>query len=361
MVDCVYAREVEIILYRGKIMFLTNGRRICILHGRPVSIAHLDIEAYLPTDVPDLLPPGRTNTFENNVAIMRLTDIMEDARDKILLLRNADKTRRGSLWKHLLKLKERLTSYWESLPEDTVCRDLDPERPLFRSNIHLALTYHLVHIFIGRSFIFKETGLRAGEPGTAEWPGVRDELIDDCVKSAMSTIDLCQLLQDEAGLSKSSYTEFTSCYAAVLAIVGKRIFITSPKLEDASRRGLELLKNMSAGIFSKGSEKRGLEVLEMAVQRLDGTNRDNPASSNENGYAEFRNWVAMQQIVPREMPLLPRQDHSVPLIGGGTGDSSRVATIPNRNANGIPSFNVSTLGELGSLPGLDEWFVGGFT
>ncbi|KPM38848.1 hypothetical protein AK830_g7697 [Neonectria ditissima] len=278
-----------------------------------------------------------------------------------LMLRNADKSQRGNLWQQLLKLKKKLESYWELLPEDIFCKDLAPEKPLFRSNIHLALTYHLVHIFIGRSLIFKETRLKPGESCATEWPGVRDELIENCVTSAILTIDLCQLLQDKAGLSKSSYTEFTSCYAAVLAIVGKRIFTTNSELEDASRRGLELLKNMAVGIFSKGSEKRGLEILEMAVQKLDGSDGENTTSPDENGYAEFRNWVAMQQIVPRETPLLPGQDHSVPLIGGGPGDTARAAAIPNRNANGIPSFNVSTLGELGSLPGLDEWFVGGLT
>ncbi|KAH7134419.1 fungal-specific transcription factor domain-containing protein [Dactylonectria macrodidyma] len=336
-------------------------RRICILNGRPVSIARLDINAYFPTDVPELAPLGRTNRFQNNVAVMMFTDMMEEARDKILALRNSEKSQHTRLSQLLLSVKDKLGRYWNSLPEDLYCRDMTPGKPLFRSNIHLALTYHLARIFIGRSFIFNETGLRSGDSGTASWAAARDELIEDCVQSAITTIDLCQLLYDEGGLSKSSYTEFTSCYAAVLAIVGKRIFTTSPKLEDASRRGLELLKHMSVGIFSKSSEKRGLELLEMAVQKLDEKGRENTtAAPSGNGYAEFRNWVALQQLVPTEMPMLPRQDHNLPLISGGTGDNSRAPTVASRSANNISSFNVSTLGELGSLPGLDEWFVGGF-
>jgi len=124
-------------------------------------------------------------------------------------------------FQNMVQLKERLRNYWHSLSEDTFCRDLTPGKPLFRSNLNLFLTYNLVHILIGRSFILDELNINTKDTPSAEWTKLRSELVNDCINSAVTTVHLCQTLHDESSLSKSSYTEFSSCCAAVLALVAK--------------------------------------------------------------------------------------------------------------------------------------------
>ncbi|KAH6887512.1 fungal-specific transcription factor domain-containing protein [Thelonectria olida] len=326
----------------------TLERRISILHGRPVSISRSEVDAEVPVDFPDLQPPGRVNTFHNVMAQRGITEIMADARDAILDLKKADGKKIAIMAQNVLNVKQNLDTLWGSLPEDIHCKDLTPGKPLFRSNIHLALTYHLVHIFIGRSFIFDESALQPGDSHVQEWVTIKDELIEDSVKSAVASIELCQILQDEFGLSKSSYTEFTSCCAAVLALVARRILTETSSLKQHCHQGVALLKNMSSGVFAKSCEKRGLEILEMALRKLDGTHRASP-SMNGTGYNEFRNWVAMQQIVPGE-------DHVFPLVGWASESGPAPEMMGQGRMNVGQEFMPSTLADLSSLPGLDEWF-----
>ncbi|KAJ4132512.1 hypothetical protein NW754_015329 [Fusarium falciforme] len=64
----------------------TLERRVSILHGRPASIQRSQISAELPVDRLELQPSGRPNTFHNAMAQKDLTEIMEDARDNMLVL-----------------------------------------------------------------------------------------------------------------------------------------------------------------------------------------------------------------------------------------------------------------------------------
>ncbi|RSL39773.1 hypothetical protein CEP53_013819 [Fusarium sp. AF-6] len=346
--DELSAREAEL---RKRVWWTayTLERRICILHGKPVSISRLDIDANLPTDLVELQPKERVNPFQNNLAMLKLTIFMEDARDGILALKNSDKTQRVKAFQNIIKVKERLQNYWHSLPEETYCRDLTSGRPLFRSNIHLALSYHLVHISIGRSFIFDESNIKLKD---AEWLGLRKELVDDCVGSAVAVIDLCQILQDKGSLSKSSYTEFSSCCAAVLALVAKAVSDKSGQLQDASKRGMELLRNMSTGVFSTSCEKRAVEGLEAAFDRLN-HKEDDSAKCDEAGYMQFRDWVAMQQILPTEALQLPKQDNPMMNLFGGSSVVSHYSA--KTNGCSLPGY-----AELSSLPDLGEWFDHGF-
>jgi len=266
-----------------------------------------------------------------------------------LALKNSDKTQRVKAFQNIIKVKERLQTYWHSLPDETYCRDLTSGSPLFRSNIHLALSYHLVHISIGRSFIFDESNIKTKD---AEWLGLRKELVDDCVASAIAVIDLCQILQDKGSLSKSSYTEFSSCCAAVLALVAKAVSDKSGQLQDVSKRGMELLRNMSTGVFSTSCEKRAVEGLEAAFNRLN-HKEDESAKCDEAGYMQFRNWVAMQQILPGESLQLPKQDNPMMNLFGGSSVGSQYSAKTNGCV--LPGY-----AELSSLPDLGEWFDHGF-
>ncbi|EGU84527.1 hypothetical protein HZS61_013840 [Fusarium oxysporum f. sp. conglutinans] len=350
-------REVEL---RKRVWWTAYAleRRICILHGRPVSISRLDIDANLPIDLEELQPKERINTFQNNMAMLKLTIFMEDARDGILALKSKDKGQKVKAFQNIVQLKERLRSYWQSLSEDTFCRDLTPGKPLFRSNIHLFLTYNLVHILIGRSFILDELNINTKDTPTAEWTKLRSELVNDCINSAVTTIHLCQTLHDESSLSKSSYTEFSSCCAAVLALVAKCVSDRSSSCKDACKKGMELLREISTGVFSTSGEKRTVEGLEIAFDRLNhAKRRDSTGKLDEDGYLQFRNWVAMQQIVPGESLQLPRQENSMLDVFGGPSLTYQCSGMAGGYKSGC-SLPART--EVISLPDLGDWFDHGF-
>ncbi|KAF4470015.1 thiamine repressible regulatory thi1 [Fusarium albosuccineum] len=284
----------------------TLERRVSILHGQPASIQRSQITAELPVDCLELQPSERLNTFNNVMAQKDLTDIMEDARDTISKLKQVAKD--------ALKVNQALETWWDSLPEESYCKDLTPGQPLFRSNIHLALTYHLVHIFIGRSFMFDNSD--ADERGPHEWVNARNTLIKYCIQSAITSIQLCQKLNDEFGLSKSSYTEFTSCCTAVVTLIAQRILNKTAEYGDICDQGITLLKTMSGGVFAnaKSSEKQGLAILEMALAKRGTSHCGSPSLG---GYDQFRTWVALQ-FDPEQML---RQEEPVPAMEWVYGSS----------------------------------------
>lgn len=145
-------------------------------------------------------------------------------------------------------------------------RDLCPHKPLFRHNIYLALSYHSIHIFIGRPFILErlledtiETGLLSN---------TKSELITSCIESALATVDLCQRIKNQSSISRSSYIEFTSCHAAVSALVAASTLNPTSQWNRACRQGIDLLRAMLDGVFSQSSGRKELERLEYAVDQL---------------------------------------------------------------------------------------------
>ncbi|KAF5677235.1 thiamine repressible regulatory protein [Fusarium heterosporum] len=354
----VSLREVEL---RKRVWWTAYAleRRICILHGRPVSISRLDIDANLPIDLEELQPKERINTFQNNVAMLKLTIFMEDARDGVMALKSNDKMQRAKAFQSIAQLRERLRRCWQSLSEETFCRDLNPGKPLFRSNIHLALTYHLNHVLIGRSFILDKLNIKTKETSSAEWIELRKQLIEDCTNSAVTIVQLCQTLQEQSSLSKSSYTEFTSCYAAVLALVARYISDKDSESKETCKKGMELLRGISTGVFSTSGERRTVEGLEAAFDRLNHEHKgqDKSRTLDQDGYLQFQNWVAMQQIVPEEALQLPKQEVStVNSLGalppayqysGMAGGYDDNCTLPRRT-------------DVISLPDMGDWFDIGF-
>ncbi|KAF2180860.1 hypothetical protein K469DRAFT_729574 [Zopfia rhizophila CBS 207.26] len=292
----------------------TLERRLCVLHGRPVSIARADVDCDLPGDRPELRAFTNVNTMPNILAMIKLTDVLEAAGNK---------------------------------------RYLDPAKPLFRFNIHLALTYHLIHIFIGRSFILNSkistSPGSSSDPQPADWKTTREGLVSDCIRSTVAVIGLCQTLHDEVGLARASYTEFTSCCAALLAVLAQRISAETPK--------------MSIGIYSN-SEKLTVEALETAIRRLQADRRGTKADSRSTvrqAYAQFRNWAALRQSKPMGLSsqtesqkgyLNPAPQDLVPPAG-----SAPESPLQERSNFGIyPGYEQFDLGDFVSVPGLDEWF-----
>ncbi|KAJ4137116.1 hypothetical protein NW768_002696 [Fusarium equiseti] len=225
--------------------------------------------------------------------------------------------------------------------------------PLFRSNVHLNLTYHLFHILIGRSYILDEFDVKAKEAPASEWLRLRKAMADDCVKSAVATINLCQLLKEENSLSKSSYTEFSSCCAAILVLVAKYVSDKSKQVQGARKTGLGLLREISTGVFSTSSEKCAVAALEAASDKLNLHANEEARSVKllEDGYRQFRGWVATRHIVSEELQL-PRQENQILNVLRGSPLGSQCSEMLGDNVDGaLPDYT-----ELVFLPDLEEWF-----
>ena len=218
-------------------------------------------------------------------------------------MRKAPKRSRASILASVSQLKDELVEYWNNLPTITYCRDLTPGGPLFRFNIHLALTYHLAHVFIGRIFLFTSPGTSDISTPTAydrsDSFAVRTRLVSGCVQSALEILNLCQRLQEEAGLARASYTEFTSCRAALLVVLAQRIHEQNARLRRASEQGIKLLKFMSVGFYAASADKAVLVAMETAIRRLDdGNGEQSVVGAGRSGvagstYDQFRNWALL--------------------------------------------------------------------
>lgn len=223
------------------------------------------------------------------------------------LLRTYRKDQQQDCLERLLNLRKHLIEWWSTLPEETNCRDLNPAGPLFRPNVHLKLDYCLTRIFIGRPFLFSNwKGLHHSTAHTAKGPsGIsknRATLVTDCVEAALEIIDLCRLLRDEAGLARASFTEFSSCRAALLVILAQGLTKRTERLGAALEQGISMIKIMSMGVGSAKSAVSVIEALERAIRRLEVWSETQQTQNNggslESPYARFKNWEMLWKTGP---------------------------------------------------------------
>lgn len=209
----------------------------------------------------------------------------------------------------LLNLRKHLVDWWSTLPEEISCRDLNPTGPLFRSNVHLKLDYCLTRVFIGRPFLFSnikgiyQTPTQATPfKGSSGLSKNRATLVTDCVEAALEIIDLCRLLRDEKGLARASFTEFSSCRAALLVILAQGLTKRTERLGAALEQGISLIKIMSMGVGSARSAVSVIEALERAIRRLEAWSETHPDIINgggvESAYDRFKNWEMLWKAGP---------------------------------------------------------------
>jgi hypothetical protein len=189
----------------------------------------------------------------------------------------------------VLDIRDQLLLYWDTLPDNIFGRDLCPHKPLFRHNAYLALSYHSIHIFIGRPFIFDR--IVEEEMRTGPLTDTTTKLITSCIESALAIVDLCQRIKDQSGLSRSSYIEFTSCHAAVSALIAASISDRASQWNNICRQGLDLLRAMLGGVFSQSGGRKDLDRLEYAVdQLLEYNYLDLPEAMDGATYQDFLHW-----------------------------------------------------------------------
>ncbi|KAE8374717.1 hypothetical protein BDV26DRAFT_284045 [Aspergillus bertholletiae] len=296
----------------------TIEKRVSILHGRPVSLSDSDVDAAMPVDFPGLNPIGQISNNTNMVTLITLTLKLGEVANEISALRKSRRGQQQDCLERLLNLRKDLVDWWSTLPEETHCRDLNPSGPLFRSNVHLKLDYCLTRIFLGRPFLF--SNMKILNPTTPQAPpfktpsGVsknRSTLITDCVEAALEIINLCQLLRDESGLARASFTEFSSCRAALLVILAQSLTKRTERLREALEKGMVLIKIMSMGVGSARSAVSVIETLERAISRLeDWSERQAPenAGSMESAYDRFKNWEMLWKTGPMSPELVSFQE-----------------------------------------------------
>ena len=202
--------------------------------------------------------------------------------------------RKSQAIQNILLLRKHIHSYWQSLADQTFCRDVTPGKPLFIPNVHLALNYYLIHVLLGRGLMVHGSNIAKNLTSNAAWTRLRKEIASDGIDSAVAIIDLCQMLRRENRLSELSYTEFSSCYTSVLAILTACDSDSDDKLRDSCEKGIEIIREIS-GLSSANGEKDTVERLETAFDKTNYEKRNIFRDLDEDGYNQFRNWVALHQ------------------------------------------------------------------
>ncbi|CAI7603037.1 unnamed protein product [Penicillium pancosmium] len=251
----------------------TLERRTSIMHGRPVSIARSEISADLPIAHPAFISPNYSNLMAFINVVFWTSEVAET-----------------------FSIKQ----WWDSSSTNVECKDLSPRGPLFRQNCHLKMCYMLIHIYMGRPFIFesKERGRHSGTSSSStKSPSLWSGLVEDCVESALEILDTLQLLADNIGLCRASYTEFSSCRAALLVILAESLNVgKSPKLREGLNRGMVLIRQMIGGTASE-SETSYIEAIEVAIRNLSSKEDEitstymSTEQTSSSAYARFKDWT----------------------------------------------------------------------
>lgn len=133
-------------------------------------------------------------------------------------------------------------------------------------------------------------------PQSPQRSNTRATLVADAESAALQIIELCGLLNDHYGLARASYTEFSSCRAALLVILAQSLNEQTETLRSALATGMKLIRRMAVSIDSVKSEVSVIEALETAIKRLDmggDARRGGNDKEKENGYEKFRSWAAL--------------------------------------------------------------------
>ena len=143
----------------------------------------------------------------------------------------------------------------------------------------------------------------------------RAALVADAESAALQIIELCDLLNQHYGLAGASYTEFSSCRAALLVILAQSLNGQTETLRTALATGMKLIKVMAVSIDSVKSEVSVIEALETAIKRLDTSSNmlnEGNEKQKESGYEKFRSWAALWKGEQEESSLIGFQPSSQP-------------------------------------------------
>ncbi|KAG8158284.1 hypothetical protein KVR01_012045 [Diaporthe batatas] len=398
----------------------TVERRVSVLHGRPASISATEVDAELPKDLHEFRAHDEVSRYANMSALIDMTTRLGEVANAITLLRRCPRNLQPTYFERIVGICQALHTWWSTLSPDV--QNPTPSSPNFRSNAHLKLCLYLNDIFVGRPFIFFQTSGVTPEsaaspeqtrrptdtnpssaspsspapPNTStaapERPRNRAALVERAVEAAINTIALLRTLHETTGLARSSYTEFSSCRAALLVMLAQSVVLgpgtPQPRLKAAVEMGMRLIRRMAAGNnVSTQSEASIIEALEIAVRRLHAMQQDarGPGAGGgggaddkgqtfveinvrgemdlgKTGYERFREWAAMWPVGAAggpgeaQQPQGQQQHHQAQQRSVPGDDSLRglkraheMATVPSPYP-GMPSGP----GVLGPPPDLED-------
>lgn len=257
------------------------------------------------------------------------------------VLRTSQKHEINEGLQRVIDMKEELRKWWDSLPETAFRKEINLQNPISRADMHLKLEYCLLRMYAGRPFIFPREAIRGNastssspadsnnqRPNTPHKSNPRSILVADCVEAALTIVETCHLLQTTIGLARASYTEFSSCRAALLVIITQCLQKKTDRLRDGLRTGMAMIKEMSAGGESARSEASLIEVFERAISRLDATA---DPSGRETDYSRFKKWELLwkNDVPAQEIRHESSPEASMPLppnpnaFWRGTGTTTR--------------------------------------
>ncbi|KAH7118353.1 putative PrnA-like fungal-specific transcription factor [Dactylonectria macrodidyma] len=252
----------------------TVERRVCVLHGRPASITAIEMDTELPKDLAEFRQRNQPSKFDNMLALIHLTGGLADIASSLTFLRRCPKALQATYLERILSVRERLLTWWSTLPQDVQTPSVSS--PLFRPNVHLKLSYHLTQIFTGRLFIFHESSRGSLTDGASKDMPRRNRratLVSDALEAAFDVMNLLELLHETKGLARESYTEFSSCRAALLLLLAQSINQRTERVRTAVKLGMRLIKLMSTGSnVSNQSEASVIETIDLAICRLHSLN-----------------------------------------------------------------------------------------
>ncbi|XWX02263.1 hypothetical protein V2A60_010298 [Cordyceps javanica] len=239
-------------------------------------------------------------------------------------LRTLPKPEKSDCVKKLAQLQCELVEWWEGHGDTAFCNSEQPRPGAFRPKMHMRLEYCMVRMFLGRIFILPQDGpLDSGNRSTPSSDmtsrSPRSTLVRDCVEAALSVVDACRIIARSVGLARASYTEFSSCRAALLVITTQCLTQNTDRFRQALRDGVVMLKDMSSGSQSWHSEASLIEAFERAIASMKKTRHTETADSGESDYAKFKKWeqtVQMHPSAPGSAGSAMASDTATPLAAG---------------------------------------------
>lgn len=317
----------------------------------------------MPSELAGFQSSDYRSNLPNFSAAVILTKHLANASESIKSLRNCGRPKQQSYLRQLAAMRDQLGNWWSGLPTQVHCRDLNQNGPLFRSNIHLEIYYITTIIYIGRPFIITPAqgpGNNTAQTNTTaqEAPDVIKKLRDDSLKAAIRGIELCQILQDSVGLARVSYTEFSACRIALLALIAHSLNEQTARVSTALTQGMVIIRKMCVGLESAKSEVAVIEALDRARQRLYAPTslEDNRPIQSASGYDQFQEWAKLW-----------RADPMMETAAVSLGENA--SPIEEQTNPSVPSFDgffssfPDELCEFTAIPGLtgdvsldQEWF-----
>lgn len=194
-------------------------------------------------------------------------------------------------------------AWWVSLPSSLSKPELSASILDIRPVAHLKLEYCLVRMFIGRNLFFPKEFLQSdtldsmdrrdysSSASQMDLNILKSHFVADCVDAAHEAIETCRFLKNTIGLARASYTEFSSCRAALLVIVSQCFQTGSQKHRHILREGLTMLKEMASWTELARIEAALIDAFEKVLINIDATQDEN--SADDSGFMQFKKWEKM--------------------------------------------------------------------